>query len=44
MTPSREIGATKSLREAGDILGARLLDHIILSTQPYYSFSDHNEL
>ena len=43
--PSRDDrGVTKSLREAGDILGVRLLDHIIFSAQSYYSFLDHDEL
>ncbi|MCG8478143.1 MAG: hypothetical protein MI724_03535 [Spirochaetales bacterium] len=45
VTPSRDDpGGTRSLREAGDILGVRLLDHIIFSAQSYYSFVDHDEL
>ena len=35
---------TRTLVEAGDILGIRLLDHIIFSPAGFYSFLDHGEL
>ena len=36
--------ATTRLKEAGDILGIKLLDHIVLGRESYYSFSDENAL
>ena len=45
LTPSSEdIRVTRQLREAGDILGIKLLDHIIFGTRGYYSFLEHGEL
>lgn len=36
---------TKRLREAGELLGIRLLDHIIWTASgDYYAFSEHGEL
>ncbi|MFW5826585.1 MAG: RadC family protein [Alkalispirochaeta sp.] len=35
---------TQSLTEAGEIIGIRLLDHIIFSPSGYYSFLDHGEV
>lgn len=35
---------TRRLRQAGDTLGLRLLDHVIFSTRGYYSFLEHGEL
>lgn len=35
---------TRSLKEAGDILGIRLLDHLVFSQKGFYSFLDHGEL
>ena len=32
--------ATRRLKEAGDILGIKFLDHIIIGKDRYYSFSD----
>lgn len=41
VTPSREdLALTKRLREAADLLGITLLDHLILG-EGYYSFADH---
>ena len=43
ITPSRDdITTTKKLREAGDILGVSLLDHLIIGDSPieYYSFRE----
>ncbi|MDF0668780.1 MAG: JAB domain-containing protein [Nitrospira sp.] len=40
-TPSQEDRAlTTRLREAGDLLGIRLLDHLILGDDRHYSFAD----
>ena len=44
ITPSRDdITGTKKLREAGDILGVSLLDHLIIGDSPrkYYSFREN---
>jgi DNA repair protein RadC len=35
---------TQSLRQAREILGERLIDHIIFSPREIYSFLDHGEL
>lgn len=44
-TPSREdIGVTMRLMEAGDILGIRVLDHIIIGDGTYVSFKQENIL
>jgi DNA repair protein RadC len=43
--PSRDDNAvTTRLFEAGQILGIRVLDHIILGADDYYSFKDEGEL
>lgn len=43
--PSREDReVTRRLSEAGDILGIRILDHVIFSPTGYYSFLEHGEL
>jgi DNA repair protein RadC len=43
--PSLEdIGITAELRKAGELLGFPLLDHVILGSGRYYSFSDEGEL
>ena len=43
-TPSAEdLSITKRLKEAGDILGIRILDHIIIGDS-YYSFTEHGLL
>ena len=40
-TPSREdCEITKRLTEAGDILGIRVLDHVVIGQNDYYSFAD----
>lgn len=38
----REI--TKKLLTAGEVLGIRLLDHIIFNQKSYYSFLEHDEM
>ena len=35
---------TKNLKEAGELLGIRLLDHVIFSSAGFYSFADKAEL
>jgi DNA repair protein RadC len=35
---------TKQLRDAGDLLGIRLLDHVIITTDSYRSFAENGEL
>lgn len=43
--PSGEDRAvTETLVEAGDILGVKVLDHIVFSTRGYYSFREREEL
>ncbi len=39
-----DITSTKRIKEASEILGIPLLDHIIFSTKGYYSFKEHGEL
>ena len=43
-TPSKEdIQVTRRLKEVGDILGIRLVDHIIIGEENYFSFKEHGE-
>jgi hypothetical protein len=45
LTPSKnDIAITRQLKSAGEILGIRLLDHIIFSHKGYYSFLENGEL
>jgi DNA repair protein RadC len=45
LSPSKEDQAlTKRLKDGGDLLQIRLLDHIILTENGYYSFSDEGLL
>lgn len=45
LQPSREdLAVTKRLRDAGEILGIRVLDHLIFSDKNYYSLADHGQL
>jgi len=44
-TPSQEDKLiTRRLFEAGEILGIKVLDHVIIGDNNYYSFADNNEL
>lgn len=44
-TPSKEdVQITKQLKQVGDILGIRLVDHIIIGEESYFSFKEHGEL
>lgn len=42
--PPEDHQVTRTLKEAGDILGIRLLDHVVFSHKGFYSFLDHGEL
>ena len=41
---SEDRNLTKSLEEAGSILGIPLIDHIVIGDGRYYSFREHGEL
>ncbi len=44
-TPSREdIEMTKRLKDAGELLGIRVLDHLIVGEEGYYSFANNGIL
>lgn len=44
-TPSDEdLDVTRELKQAGDIIGIRLVDHIIFSPSSYYSCADEGRL
>jgi DNA repair protein RadC len=44
-SPSREdIIVTKRVKEAGDLMSIKLLDHIIIVKGGYYSFKENNML
>ena len=39
--PSQEdIEITRRLKEVGDVMGVRVLDHVVIGVERYYSFSD----
>jgi DNA repair protein RadC len=45
LTPSREdIEVTNRLKTAGELLGIKLLDHIIFNAKGHYSFLEHQEV
>jgi len=45
LSPSGEdIELTKKIKETGDIMNITLLDHLIVTTDTYYSFSDEGDL
>jgi DNA repair protein RadC len=39
-----DIEITRRLRSAGDVLGIKILDHIIFSREGYHSFLEHGEI
>jgi len=44
-TPSREdMEITQRLKEAGELLGIRVLDHLIIGERDYYSFANNGNL
>lgn len=45
LAPSKEdIDVTQRLKTAGDILGIKLVDHVIFNKKTFYSLLEHNEL
>lgn len=45
LIPSKEdVEVTRKIKDASQILGIKLLDHIIFSKKGYYSFEEHDEL
>ncbi|WP_407849180.1 JAB domain-containing protein [Chryseobacterium sp. KCF3-3] len=45
LKPSTEdIKMTNKIKEAGNVLDLKLLDHIILTSESYYSFADEGHL
>ncbi|MDP2672071.1 MAG: JAB domain-containing protein [Candidatus Daviesbacteria bacterium] len=43
--PSKEDkGITKRLKDAGEIIGIELLDHVIVASEGFYSFTDEGSL
>ena len=45
VTPSEEDRrVTTRIQEVGELLGIRLLDHVIVSDEEYYSFKDKGYL
>lgn len=45
MKPSPDdLNITERLQHAGEIMGIRIIDHIIITDKGYYSFSEHNLL
>ena len=45
LVPSKEdIEIAKQLKFAGEVLGIRVLDHMIFNQKDYYSFMEHNTL
>jgi len=44
-TPSeKDIVNTKKVKDAGDIMGVELLDHIVIGGPSYFSFMEHDML
>lgn len=45
LKPSQaDISLTKKLKNAGEILDVKVLDHLIITTENYFSFADENIL
>uniref|UniRef100_A0A7C4XGC3 DNA repair protein RadC n=1 Tax=candidate division WOR-3 bacterium TaxID=2052148 RepID=A0A7C4XGC3_UNCW3 len=45
LKPSEDdLKITERLREAGELMGIRIIDHIIIAEEGFYSFSEHNLL
>lgn len=45
LKPSQaDIDLTKRIKQAGDILGIELVDHVIITTESFYSFGKENNL
>lgn len=45
LTPSApDTAITKNIREIGVLMNIKLLDHLIITKENYYSFADHGDL
>jgi len=45
LAPSQDdLAVTRQLKEAGNTLGIRLLDHIIFNHEKYYSLLENNQM
>lgn len=45
LTPSNDdINITKQLKSAGDIIGIKVLDHLIIGEGKFYSFKEHGQM
>lgn len=45
LKPSEDdLKITERLKEAGELMGIRIIDHVIITDNGYYSFSEHNLL
>lgn len=45
LEPSREdIAVTKRIKDIGELMNIKLLDHIILTLDDYYSFADNGQI
>lgn len=45
VNPSKEdISITKQIKDAGDIIGIKLIDHVIVSKDKYYSFLENGKI
>ena len=45
LSPSKEdIATTTRLAESGELLGIRVIDHLIFSNKSYFSFKEHGLL
>jgi DNA repair protein RadC len=39
-----DIASTQKIKQVGDIIGIRLLDHVIIGDGSFYSFADNDQL
>jgi DNA repair protein RadC len=44
LTVQEDIAITRRLKEAGEIIGIKILDHIIVGDGEYFSFVEHGLL
>tara|TARA_R110002050_G_scaffold107585_3_gene218102 strand:- start:747 stop:1202 length:456 start_codon:yes stop_codon:yes gene_type:complete len=45
LKPSQaDISLTKKLKDAGELLDIKVLDHLIVTTESYFSFADENQI
>lgn len=41
---SEDVEATEKMKEAGDLIGIKLLDHVIVGTEGFYSFAEKGRI